>query len=142
MTATMLAGHCRMRVLLPVRFVNDIDALAVAYQLGSYLALSQQVEVTCEVVTKDEEARRLFPLELRTLDDPAERWGIRDVELRPEDGRSVMELSHSFGTHPGKVIAALCWHMVRCFLKADQYATRHGISQAEAFDTLFPSAST
>ena len=47
MTVTSLDGHCHMRVLLPVRFVTDVDAFAAAYGLGGNLALSKQVEVTC-----------------------------------------------------------------------------------------------
>ena len=138
MTATSFDGHCRMRVLLPVRFVSDVDAFAAAYGLGSYLALSQQVEVTCGIVLHDAEARRLFPIELQTLDESAEQWATWDIELRHEDALGVMELSHSLGTHPGRIIAALCWHTIKCFLDVEQYAVTHGVSQETALDSLFP----
>lgn len=138
MTATLLEGHCCMRVLLPVRFVSDVDAFAVAYGLGSYLALSKQVEVTCGIVQHEAKARRLFPIELQTLDESAEPWATWDIELRHEDALGVMELSHSLGTHPGRIIAALCWHVIKCFLDADQYASARGVSQEAALGSLFP----
>lgn len=138
MTATLLDGHCHMRVLLPVRFVTDVDAFAAAYGLGSYLALSNQVEVTCGIVMHDSEARRLFPIELQTLDELAEPWATWNIELRHEDALGVMELSHSLGTHPGRIIAALCWHTIKCFLDADRFAAAHGVRRETAFDSLFP----
>ena len=138
MTATMLEGHCRMRVLLPVRFVSDVDAFAVAYGLGSYLALSKQVEVTCGIVLHDAKARRLFPIELQTLDESAEPWATWDIALRHEDALGVMDLSHSLGTHPGRIIAALCWHTIKCLLDADGFAIAQGVSRETALDALFP----
>ena len=138
MTATLLDGHCRRRVLLPVRFVSDVDAFAAAYRLGSYLALSKQVEVTCGIVLHEAKARRLFPIELQTLDESAEPWATWDIALCHEDALGVMDLSHSLGTHPGRIIAALCWHTIKCFLDADQYAVAHGGSRETALGSLFP----